>query len=333
MFRRIQRQRSPPLAIWLLLSLPGIGMAQILDLRDLNVNDIRALDRQRTAVILQGGILEEHGPYLPVYSDGWVNEYLTRQLAEALVARPGWKVVIFPVIPLGSGGANELGLKHSYPGTFAVRPATLRALYLDLADELGQQGFRWVFLVDNHGAPSHSRALFDACDYFRDIYGQTMVHFFGLEPIDQGWQDTQRLWNEQARRENGFLTHADMLETSFMLFLRPFATSPAYADARSNTAPTMTDVVRVAEASDWAGYVGAPRLATAALGAQALRDLSGRIAKLAMEILDGRDPQSIPRRADVVKSGPEQERVDTAATSSDAELEKTQTDWLKKHTR
>ena len=169
MFRRTTRQPSLHLAICLLLILPGIGMAQILDVRDLNVNDIRALDRQRTAVILQGGILEEHGPYLPVYSDGWVNEYLTRQLAEALVARPGWKVVIFPVIPLGSGGANELGLKHSYPGTFAIRPATLRALYMDLADELGQQGFRWVFLIDIHGAPSHNRALFDACDYYRDV--------------------------------------------------------------------------------------------------------------------------------------------------------------------
>ena len=29
--------------------------------------------------------------------------------------------------------------------------ATLRAVYMDLANELGEQGFRWVFLVHNHG--------------------------------------------------------------------------------------------------------------------------------------------------------------------------------------
>lgn len=326
-------RRSLRIATCLLAVLARVGMCQILDVRDLNVSDIRSLDRGKTVVILQGGILEEHGPYLPIYTDGWMNEYMTKQLAEALVTRTGWKVLIFPVIPLGSGGANELARKRSFPGTFAVRPATLRAVYLDLADELGQQGFRWVFLMNSHGAPSHSRALFDACDYYRDIYGQTMVHVWGLEPIARWFEDAQRLWNEQARRENGFLVHADMLETSYTLFLRPSAISSAYADAPSYTAPTMADVLRVAEGRDWAGYVGAPRLATAALGAQALRDASGRIAKLAMEILDGKDPQSIPRRADTVKSDPEQEKVDAAATSFDAELEKKQTDWLKKHPR
>jgi creatinine amidohydrolase/Fe(II)-dependent formamide hydrolase-like protein len=36
---------------------------------ELNTEQIRALDRARTAVILPGGILEEHGPYLPSYTD------------------------------------------------------------------------------------------------------------------------------------------------------------------------------------------------------------------------------------------------------------------------
>ncbi len=94
-------------------------------------------------------------------------------------------MLVFPVIPLGSDGANELGHKYSFPGTFAIRAATLRALYMDLAAELGGQGFRWVFLMNGHGAPSHSRALFDACDFYREAYGHTMVHFCGLAPIVQ----------------------------------------------------------------------------------------------------------------------------------------------------
>ena len=82
------------LALWVLVSLPTISVCQILDLRDLRADEIRALDRGRTVVILQGGILEEHGPYLPIYTDGWTSEYLTKQLAEALVARTGWKVLL-----------------------------------------------------------------------------------------------------------------------------------------------------------------------------------------------------------------------------------------------
>lgn len=324
--------RSPVVCrfvVTLSLLLPMIATSQILDVRDLSATQIESLDRQRTVVILQGGILEEHGPFLPVYSDGWMNEFMTKQLAEALVARPGWKVVIFPVVPLGSGGANELAGKRSFAGTFAVRPATLRSVYMDLADELGLQRFRWVFLMNAHGAPSHSRALFDACDYFHDTYKHTMVHLWGLGPMGQWFADAQRLWDETARKENGFLVHADMLETSYTLFLRPSAVQPGYSGATSYGSSTMTDVLQVAQRRDWPGYVGAPRLATAAFGAQAMQDAVKRITRIATDILDGLDPQSIPRREDVINSGPEQQKVDAAASAYDAALEKKQTEWLR----
>jgi hypothetical protein len=38
--------------------------AQIVRLTDLNIAQIRALDRSRTVALLPGGMLEEHGPYL-----------------------------------------------------------------------------------------------------------------------------------------------------------------------------------------------------------------------------------------------------------------------------
>lgn len=54
---------------------------------------------------------------------------------------------------------------------------------MDLADELGGQGFRWVFIVHLHGAPNHSRALDEAGDYFHDTYGGWMVHLAGLDSV------------------------------------------------------------------------------------------------------------------------------------------------------
>src|SRR6266545_4080612 len=93
------------------------GRAQVRDIREMNTEQIRALDRAKTAVIIPGGILEEHGPYLPSYTDGYVNERLARDLADAIVARPGWGALMFPPIPLGSGGANEIGGKYRFPGT------------------------------------------------------------------------------------------------------------------------------------------------------------------------------------------------------------------------
>jgi hypothetical protein len=49
---------------------------QVYRLAELNTDQIRALDRAKTLILLPGGILEEHGPYLPSYTDGYLNERL-----------------------------------------------------------------------------------------------------------------------------------------------------------------------------------------------------------------------------------------------------------------
>jgi creatinine amidohydrolase/Fe(II)-dependent formamide hydrolase-like protein len=145
-------------------------------------------------VLLPGGIIEQHGPYLPAFADGYMNERMTQEIANAIVERPGWKVLIFPLIPLGAGGANEIGLKYVFDGTYAVHFATLRAVFMDLATELGEAGFRWIFVVHLHGAPNHNRALDQAGDYFRDTYGGRMVHLFGLLPVSAPAARSKRRW-------------------------------------------------------------------------------------------------------------------------------------------
>src|SRR6202047_408480 len=157
--------------------------AQVLRIAEMNTRQIQALNLQKTVVLIPGGILEEHGPYLPSYTDGYAIAAYTQELAKAIVARPGWTVVLFPQIPLGNDPANTIGGKPVFPGSYPIRMATLRAVYMDLANELGEQGFRWVFLVHNHGAPNHHKALNQASDYFHDVYGGTMVHLFGLKPV------------------------------------------------------------------------------------------------------------------------------------------------------
>ena len=92
------------------------AFAQTYHVKEMNTEQIKALDREKTVVLLPEGILEEHGPYLPSFSDGYMAERRTEDLANAIVERPGWKVLIFPLIPLGSVGANILGQKYVFPG-------------------------------------------------------------------------------------------------------------------------------------------------------------------------------------------------------------------------
>src|SRR5450631_700127 len=140
--------------LWIFLSVllaPVLAQSQVYQLGELNADQLRAFDRMKTVVLFPGGILEEHGPYMPTYTDGYSNRYYTQQLAKAIAAKPGWKVLIFPEIPLGFGGANNIGSKWNFPGTYTVRLNTLRAVYMDLAGDLGEQGFRWIFVVHDHG--------------------------------------------------------------------------------------------------------------------------------------------------------------------------------------
>jgi creatinine amidohydrolase/Fe(II)-dependent formamide hydrolase-like protein len=68
-------------------------------------------------------MLEEHGPYLPAYTDGILSERLTDELARAAVSgMPGWTVLRFPQMPVGSSGSNELGGQFVFPGHLR-RPA------------------------------------------------------------------------------------------------------------------------------------------------------------------------------------------------------------------
>ncbi len=317
------RRSTAIVAAAVLLGFAGASPAQVRRLAEMNTEEIRSLDRAKTAVLIPGGILEEHGPYLPCFNDGYWNEWLTRRLAEAIVARPGWTALVFPTIPLGTGGANEIGRRYAFPGTYAVRSSTQRAVFMDLLMELGDQGFKRGFIIHGHGAPNHNRMLHQVSDFFHDTYGGEMVHLMGLAlPI----QPDPLTAAEQA--EDGFSVHAGAIETSGSLFVRPDLVNPAYTKAPPQTGKSWDDLVRLARAPAWPGYFGSPRLATAARGSgQAY--VSGLI-DYALKILDGLDPRKFRTPEDTVRSqNPVNVAIDEDALAREREIRRRQEEWLK----
>jgi creatinine amidohydrolase/Fe(II)-dependent formamide hydrolase-like protein len=304
----------------------GSAQAQVYRLADLNTEQIRALNPAKTVIIIPGGILEEHGPYLPSYTDGFSAEAYSRELAHAIVSRPGWNVLMFPEIPLGAGGANSIGGKDIYPGSYNVSPSTLRTVYMDLASTLGEQGFRWIFVVFMHDAPNNHLALEQASDYFQDVYGGNMVHLWDLKPIHDCCDAAKGMLTPEQLKENGFTVHAGTGEHSEMLFLRPDLVSPAIHDAPSVTAKDLDDLVRIATQKDWPGYWGAPRYASAALGAASFHGISEKMNSTALQILDGLDWQKIPRFSDEQIA---QIRAAGGSVSDPEKREQRESEWLK----
>jgi creatinine amidohydrolase/Fe(II)-dependent formamide hydrolase-like protein len=288
------------------LTLPtAAAAAQIYRVAEMTAPQIRALDRAKTVVILPGGVLEEHGPHLPAYTDGYVNAWVTERLAEAIVARPGWAVLVFPMMPTGDGGFNQAGGRNTFPGTYGVRTSTLRAVYMDLATELGEQGFRWAFIM--HGprlaAPqpgaAPGRRLLPR--HLRRAHGQPP----GPEPPATAERPrvAEPALTAAERQEVGIDLHAGLGETSRMLFVRPdlvdrgfrqlapITVTPAILQ-RGYAGLQAMDAIR---APDWPGYISSPRLASAAFGAATLQNRANSYNAAALRILDGLDERTLSR--------------------------------------
>lgn len=324
--------RSAIATICLLLGVEGLG-AQVVRVADLNTAQIRALDRSRTVVFLQGGMLEEHGPYLPAFTDGILSDRLTRELARGVVAaKPGWTALVFPPVSVGASGYNEISKRFVFPGTYAVRPSTLRAMYMDLATELGEQGFRWIMVVHVHGSPMHIGALDDAGDFFHDTFGGQMVNLWGLLPVIGGWGSAMSVMTAEQKREDGLSLHAGADEHSLMLFLQPNLVSPGFRQAKGFTGANYAESFALAAQPDWPGYIGAPRIASTTLGRHIWQSFSAATVKTTLEILNGRDPSTYQRYLSFLVKNPHYQEWIRAASERDSTLAERQRAWRTRRT-
>jgi creatinine amidohydrolase len=313
-------------------SLCGLSVqAAILRVQDLNAPQLRGLDRATTVVLLTGGILEEHGPYLPASTDAVLSDRLTREIAQSVLAKkPGWTVLLFPQIPLGASGSNEVGGLYTFPGTYAVRPSTLRSIFMDLATELGDQGFRHLLVIHIHGSPLHLRAIDDAGDFFRDTYGGWMVNVWDLVPVISAWgQAMMSTMTAAEQHEDGASLHGGADEHSLLLYLRPELVAPGYRTAPVVTGRTTPERFEVARGKEWPGYLGSPHLATARLGEKIWKAFVAAANDQVLRILDGADPSSTPRYVDLLEKNPTyQERWIQPSRAHDAAVEEKQRAWL-----
>lgn len=101
--------------------------------------EVEAARDRETVVLIPIGTTEQNGSIAPLSSDTLVADEVARKVAEAtgsLVAPP----VHF--------GYSPPFIHH--PGTISLRPETLRALILDILDNLVSNGFKRLIMVNCH---------------------------------------------------------------------------------------------------------------------------------------------------------------------------------------
>jgi creatinine amidohydrolase/Fe(II)-dependent formamide hydrolase-like protein len=115
-----------------------------------------------------------------------------------------------------------LGDQPIHPGTYAIRQSTLRSVVADLGAQIAQNGFKWIFVMNGHGAPTHNIAINEACDFVSETFRVTMLHLTGLFRADAAIQSRGEKINAKYFSAGDVASfwmdvHAGIGETSGML--------------------------------------------------------------------------------------------------------------------
>jgi creatinine amidohydrolase len=315
----------------------GAHAPPIYQLGELTWQEVDGLDRARTLFILPVGMLEQHGPHLPVGADtlAVVNEasFVAEQVSRASAA---WNIVMMPTVAYGHSGANQLGDLPIHPGTYALRQSTFRAVLADIGSQLAENGFRWIFVLNGHGAPSHSIATDEACDFVSERFGVTMLNVSALFRADpqiqsRGAQMNRTFFSDAQIASFGMDVHAGVAETAGLLAVRPDLVSPDYRTLPSQAGTSIEELRAIATAPGWQGYLSSPAHATPEYGAAVQTWWIDGLSELILQAIRGEDMFARPRAPETLPPpiAPIIERALASEEAFEAELDA----WLSQHRR
>jgi creatinine amidohydrolase len=315
----------------------GAATPPIYRIEELTWPQIDALDRARTLFVLPVGMLEQHGPHLPVGADTLAVVYEADAVAQRVGrASPGWNVVMMPAVAYGHSGANQLGDLPIHPGTYALRQSTFRSLLADIGSQLAQNGFRWIFVLNGHGAPSHGIATDEACDFVSERFGVTMLDVTALFRADpqvqaRGAELNARFFSAEQLASFGLDVHAGVGETAGMLAVRPDLVQREYRTLPSQAGASLEELRAVATSPGWQGYLSSPALATPEYGTAVEEWWIEEMSELIRQAIGGEDMSTRPGAPDMLPSpiAPVIERALANEAAFAAELEA----WLAQRRR
>src|SRR4030067_445751 len=115
--------------------------------------EIEGSAQRKTPVLFPVGVIEEHGPHLPLAVDAY-GAYLKSRGVKSELEKRGIKVLIAP--PFYSGVNVATG---ALGGSFSCREETVISVTWDIMASLKRWGFEKVFFITHHLDGSHMEAL------------------------------------------------------------------------------------------------------------------------------------------------------------------------------
>jgi creatinine amidohydrolase len=122
-------------------------------LEEMTTDDVEAALKTCRSVIIPFGVMEAHGPHLPLATDT-IQAYDAGKRAAKLTP-------VFVAAPVPYGICRSLA---GHPGTIGVSGDTVRSLTRDVLQSLYEQGFRNFILYSGHASALQMAALEEAAE-------------------------------------------------------------------------------------------------------------------------------------------------------------------------
>ena len=163
---------------------------------------IKAVEKSAGVCLLPIGILEKHGPHLPLGTD----IFECRKIA--LTAAEEEYCVVFPTYYTGQ--INEA--RHQ-PGTIAYSSELIWKVLQETCDELSRNGMKKIIIVNGHGGNNDFLKFF-CMSQLHSPKDYVLVFF-------QPSESPETSKKIAALRQTNTGGHADEMETSMMRYIRP----------------------------------------------------------------------------------------------------------------
>jgi len=240
-----------------------------LRLWEMTWTEIAHLDLARTVAILPTGAVEAHGPHLPTSTDRIIALAMAEDGARRLV-EAGVAAIVLPPVDY-----TAASFAASFPGTVSVRPETITALLVDVADALAGWGVKTLAWANAHFDPAHLGALYAAREKIRED-GRVAVVFPDV---------TRKPWALRLTDEfKSGACHAGRYEGSIVLAREPELVREEVRRTLPPNPSSLSVAIRegkdgFAEAGGPEAYFGAPAEATAEEGRATIAELGAILAE------------------------------------------------------
>lgn len=164
---------------------------------------VKAVEKSNGVCIIPMGIMEKHGPHMPLGTDLIAARNLAVNAAKTEYA------VVFPEYYFGQ--INEA--RHQ-PGTIAYSPELTWKLLQETCNELARNGFSKIVLVNGHGGNNDFLHYFVFCQ-------NAEPHPYQLYLYEPQIPDSEMAQAEKLVKSKVEEMHAGERETSEMLAIRP----------------------------------------------------------------------------------------------------------------